>query len=336
MTGDRRTKTALASGPAPGTGGDRRFAGRRALVVGLGVEGVALTRFLVTAGATVTVNDARREDQLGDRLAQLEDVPFMRALGGHDPALVTGADLLFVSQGVPLTQPIVREARRRGLPVGSVATLLFEICAGQILGVTGSAGKTTTTALVAAIVARSERPHLLAGNIGSWPLAELARATPETLVVTEISHTQLQLITRGPSVACVTNVTPNHLDQFDWDAYFDLKRTLVRYQRPEDTAVLNLDNAVTRSFSGDTDAEALWFSMGDALPGDGTFLSGERLLWRRRGRDVHVIDTTEILLPGRHNVENVLAATAVAGAAGIPMEYVREAVRAFHGVPHRL
>lgn len=312
------------------------FAGKRVLVVGLGIEGVALARFLAGRGARVTVNDARPAAALGGRLAELAGVPFETAFGGHDPALVAGMDALYVSQGTPLSLPLVAVARDRGLPVGSIATLFYQVCRGRIIGITGSAGKTTTTALVDAIVARSGRPHLLAGNIGAWPFDALAAATAETLVVAEVSHTQLQLTERSPNVACVTNVTPNHLDQFSWDEYVALKRNHIRHQTPLDIAVLNLDNAVTRRFQRDTPGDVLFFSMSGGLPGDGAFLAEERLIWRRNGHETAVLDAAEIPLRGRHNIENVLAAIAVAGACDIPQETVRAAALDFRGVPHRL
>ena len=308
----------------------------RVLVVGLGIEGVALTRYLAGRGAQVTVNDARAAEQLTGRLAELADVPFTPAFGGHDAALAEAADAVFVSQGVPLSLPLVARAQQRGIPIGSIATLLFEICGGRIVGITGSSGKTTTTSLVGTIVARSGLPHMVVGNIGSWPLEELEQVSPETWVVTEISHTQLQLTTQSPRVACVTNVTPNHLDQVTWDAYVALKRNLVRHQTPRDTAVLNLDNSVTRGFYRDTSAEVLHFTMRDDLPGDGALLHDGRVAWRRNRRDTDVLGTEEVPLRGRHNVENVLAATAVAGACGVPMAVVGDAVREFRGVPHRL
>ena len=312
------------------------YAGRDVLVVGLGIEGVALVRYLAERGARVTVNDARPAEALAGRLAQLDGVPFTPAFGGHDPALARRVDTLFVSQGVPLSLPLVAAARRRGTPVGSIATLFYEICRGRIVAVTGSAGKTTTTSLIAAIVARAGLPHLVAGNIGAWPLAELEAAGAETWVVAEISHTQLQLTRRSPHVACVTNVTPNHLDQFSWDEYVELKRNHIRHQTPLDTAVLNLDNAVTRGFRRDTAGDVMNFSMSGDLPGDGAFLRDERVIWRRNGRECDVLAAAEIPLRGRHNIENVLAATAVAGACGVSMEAVAAAVREFCGVPHRL
>jgi UDP-N-acetylmuramoylalanine--D-glutamate ligase len=308
----------------------------RALVVGLGIEGVALTRFLASHGVIVTVNDVRSTQELTARLVELDGVPFVPAFGGHDPTVLDRADIVYVSQGAPLSMPLIVEARRRDIPIGSIATLLFEMCRGRIVGITGSAGKTTTTSLVDAILEHGGRRHLLAGNIGSWPLEALAEVGPETFVVTEISHTQLQLTVRSPTIACITNVTPNHLDQFSWDEYVDLKRNVVRHQTPRDTAVLNLDNPVTRGFLRDTPAEILWFSLSGDVPGDGAFLRDGCVIWRRNGHEQAALAVTDIPLRGRHNIENVLAATAVAGACGIPVETVREAVRAFRGVAHRL
>jgi UDP-N-acetylmuramoylalanine--D-glutamate ligase len=312
------------------------FQGQRALVVGLGIEGVALARFLAAQGAHVTVTDDKPAEALAARMAELAGLPVRYRLGGTDPALAAEADAVYLSQSVPLSLPLVAEARRRGLPLGSALTLAYTIFPGRIAAVTGSSGKTTTTALVSAIFAAAGRRHVLAGNIGRWPLAELAAASAEDWAVLEVSHTQLQLATRSPHVACVTNVTPNHLDQFTWEAYVDLKRNHVRYQRPDDVAVLNLDNPITRAFAADTAAHVLFFSQGGDLPGDGAFLRAETVVWRGQGREAPVLPVAEIPLRGRHNVENVLAATAVAGAAGIPMAAVAAAVRAFHPVAHRL
>ncbi len=310
--------------------------GARILVVGLGIEGIALARFLAGRGARVTVTDDKPAEALAGRLAELDGVPVCFALGGTDPALAAEADAVYLSQSVPLDLPLVREARRRGLPVGSIVTLAYDLFRGKMAAITGSSGKTTTTALVSALFAAAGRPHILAGNIGAWPLDDLAAALPESWAVLEISHTQLQLTERSPHVACVTNVTPNHLDQFTWEEYVALKRNHVRHQGPADVAVLNLDNEVTRGFADDTPAEVLFFSMGDTLPGDGAFLRDETVIWRRGGQEMPVLPVRDIPLRGRHNVANVLAATAVAGAAGIPMAAVAAGVRDFQAVPHRL
>jgi UDP-N-acetylmuramoylalanine--D-glutamate ligase len=308
----------------------------RAVVVGLGIEGIALARFLSGRGARVTVTDAKPVEALSAHLAELDGVPVAYRLGGTDPALAEEADALYVSQSVPLSLPLVRAARERGMTVRSIVTLVFDTFRGRIAAVTGSSGKTTTTSLVDAMFTAAGVPHILAGNIGRWPLGALADAGPDEWAVLEISHTQLQLLERSPHIGCVTNVTPNHLDQFDWDAYTALKRNLIRHQAPNDIAVLNLDNEVTRAFAGDTAARVLFFSMSGNVPADGVFLRDETVVWRQGAHETNVIDANEIPLRGRHNIENVLAATGVAAAAGLSMEAVARAVRAFHAVPHRL
>ena len=308
----------------------------RILVVGLGIEGVALTRYFAARGADVTVNDARAAAQLTSRVAELDGVPFRGAFGGHEPALLNGIDSMYVSQGVPLTLPLVAEARRRGIPVGSITTLLFDICKGRIVGVTGSAGKTTTTSLVAAIVARSGLPSLLAGNIGRWPLAELERVSPDTLVVVELSHTQLQLTDRSPHVACVTNVTPNHLDQFTWDEYVALKTKIFAFQRPDDTVVFNADDRGSAELRTKAKARQFLFSMAGDPGSDGGFTADGTLFWRREGDTEKVVRTDEIPLRGAHNVANAAAAVAIAAACGIDPAACRTAILGFRAPSHRI
>lgn len=312
------------------------LAGQRAVVVGLGIEGIALARFLAGRGARVLVTDAKPAEALADRTAALRDVPVEYALGGTDPALAARADALYVSQSVPLTLPLVAAARELGVPVRSILTLVYDLCPGPIAAVTGSSGKTTTTSLLDAMFTAAGRDHILAGNIGVWPLDALANATRDRWAVMEVSHTQLQLTDRSPRVACVTNVTPNHLDQFSWDEYVALKRNHVAHQRAGDVAVLNYDDAITREFAGATSGRPVFFSMHGAVPGDGAVLRDEIILWRQNGAEQAVVAAREVPLRGRHNIENVLAATATAGAAGLPMEAVGRAVRGFRAPAHRL
>lgn len=308
----------------------------KALVVGLGIEGIAMARFLAGRGMAVTVADDKPAEALAARLAELAGTPVKLALGGADSALARDADAVYVSQSVPLRLPLIAEARRRGLPVQSIASLAYEVFRGKVAAVTGSSGKTTTTSLVSAIFAAAGRRHVFGGNIGRWPLDELAEAGPEGWAVLELSHTQLQLTTRSPHVACVTNVTPNHLDQFSWDEYVGLKRNHVAHQTPLDVAVLNLDNPVTRGFRRDTPAEILYVSMEGGLPSDGAYLGDGDLIWRYNGRERLIMPAAEIPLRGRHNVENVLAAAATTAAAGIGVDAIAAGVRGFRAVPHRL
>lgn len=310
--------------------------GKKVTVVGLGIEGVDLVRFLARHGAEITVNDAKPAERLAERLEQIRDVPVRLLLGSNDAAATAEAEVVFASQGVPQDVPALAAARARGVPIRSMMQLFLRLCPAPVAGITGSSGKTTTTSLVGAMFAAAGRRHVVGGNIGVPLLSLLDEITPDTWVVLEISHSQLELTDRSPHVACVTNVTPNHLDRFTWEQYVDLKRNLVRHQRPGDVAVLNLDEPVSRGFAADTAARAVHFTTGGALPGDGTCIQDGWIVWQREGSRTPLLPVADIRLRGRHNVENVLAAAAVASVCGVEPEAVAAAVRSFRGVPHRL
>jgi UDP-N-acetylmuramoylalanine--D-glutamate ligase len=312
------------------------FRGKRVTVVGLGIEGVDLARYLVGKGALVTVSDSRPKERLAPRLRDLDGLLVRFSLGKNDPADVATADHVFVSQGVPLDIPALTTARDRGIPLDSMTRLFFDLCPGPVVGITGSSGKTTTTSLVTAIFAAAAKEHVVGGNIGVGLLSLLDEITPETWVVLEISHTQLELTTKSPHVACVLNVTPNHLDLYSWDSYVELKRNILRYQTSDDTAVLGYDNSVSRSLADEAHGKVVFFSENSNLPGPAALLRDGVIVWRDRSTDTPVVPTAEIPLRGRHNVANVLAATAVASACGIATDAIATAVRDFKAVPHRL
>jgi UDP-N-acetylmuramoylalanine--D-glutamate ligase len=317
------------------------FRGKRVTVVGLGIEGVDLARYLVGKGALVTVSDSRPKERLATRLRELEGLPVRLSLGKNDPAAVADADHVFVSQGVPLDIPALSPAKERGIPLDSMTRLFFDLCPGPIVGITGSSGKTTTTSLVAAMFDAAGKEHVVGGNIGVGLLSLLDEIGPETWVVLEVSHTQLELTTKSPHVACVLNVTPNHLDRYSWEDYVELKRNILRYQTSDDVAVLGYDNEVSRSLADEARGRVVFFSE-DAdptsvcLPGPAALLRDDQVVWRDDGRDKPVVSTAEIPLRGRHNVANVLAATAVASACGIPTDAIASAIRQFKAVEHRL
>jgi len=312
------------------------FRGKRVTVVGLGIEGVDLARYLVGKGALVTVSDSRPAERLSPRLRDLDGLPVSLSLGRNDPADTITADHVFVSQGVPLDIPAVTAARDRGVPLDSMMRLFFELCPGPVVGITGSSGKTTVTSLVGAMFAAAGREHVVGGNIGVGLLSLLDDIGPQTWVVLEISHTQLELTTKSPHVACVLNVTPNHLDRYSWDSYVALKRNILRHQTSDDVAVLGYDNQVSRSLASDTRGRVVFFSDGADLPGPAALLSGGIVVWRDGAKDTPVLSVAEIPLRGWHNVANVLAATAIAAACGIPTDAIAMAVRSSKPVPHRL
>jgi UDP-N-acetylmuramoylalanine--D-glutamate ligase len=312
------------------------FRGTSVTVVGLGIEGIDLVRFFAAQGARVTVNDAKPPERLGPQLAAIAGLDVTFLLGDNRAEAADGADLVAVTQGAPLDLPPIRRARERGIPVTSLTELFLERCRGTVVGISGSSGKTTTTSLVAAIFAASGRASVLGGNIGLPLLSSVDAISPECWVILEVSHSQLVLTRRSPRIACLTNITPNHLDRFTWDEYVALKRNLIAHQTSSDITVLNLDNVLTRAMRADTAAECVFFSLGADLPGDGACVHSEQIVWRRSGQEQAVLPVSAVPLRGRHNVENAVCAAAIAGACGIQPEVTAAAIRQFRGVPHRL
>ena len=311
--------------------------GKRVTVIGLGIEGVDVARYAATHGAVVTVCDSKSPAALTERLTQLEGLPIEYALGRPQRIEdIASSDTVFVSQSVPLTLPVIAAARERGVPVSSMTRYFLEHCPGPTIGITGSSGKTTTTSLVAAMMAAAGRPYRVGGNIGNGLLGLLDGMDERTWAVMEISHTQLQLTGRSPHIAAVLNVTPNHLDQFSWDEYVALKQNLVRHQTPDGYVVLNLDDALSAQMADLTPALKWYFSTQTTVPGDGAFVQDRAIFLRRDSIETMVLPLNEIPLRGMHNVANVLAATAIAAAAGVQVDAIAQAIHTFQPVPHRL
>jgi UDP-N-acetylmuramoylalanine--D-glutamate ligase len=214
--------------------------------------------------------------------------------------------------------------------------LFLDLCEARVCGISGSSGKSTTTALVGAMARAAGLDPVIGGNIGVPLLAQVAKIRPEQLVILEISHTQLQYTTRSPQVATLTNVTPNHLDQFNWDEYVGLKRNLVARQEAGDVAVLNADDPVSRGFAGGCKGGVHWSGRCAGPQHDGAFLQGDAIVVRSDGVEVGRFGRSAVLLRGEHNLANVLSACATAAAAGIGISQMEETVRIFPGVAHRL
>lgn len=313
------------------------FSGQRVTVIGLGVEGVDLVRFLGSRGARVTVSEARSETALAAARAAIADVPGVTiAAGGNREEHSADADVVYVSQGVPHDLPPVRAARRRGVPISSMTRLFFELCPAPIAAITGSSGKTTTTALVGAMLDASGAEHVLGGNIGVGMLSLLDRITPDTRVVLELSHTQLESLDVSPHIACITNVTPNHLDRYAWNEYVALKRRIFTFQRSDDLTILHADDPISMGFARYLPGQVAYTALGVPLPGDGVALAGHAIVRHVRGDTTEVLQRDTIRLRGEHNVANVLAAVAVATQLGVDDQAAARAVQAFTGVPHRL
>jgi UDP-N-acetylmuramoylalanine--D-glutamate ligase len=312
---------------------DHSLAGQRALIVGLGREGTDLARYLVSEGAEVRVTDRRPASELQAASRSLDTLPVQYTLGEHPLGLLDTTDVIYTSPGVVPELPLLAEARRRGLPVSSATELFLARCPAPIVGITGSSGKTTTTALTGAILRQAGWRVFVGGNIGEPMLGRLAEITADSWVVLELSSFQLEPLRQSPHVAAITNITPNHLDRHpDMAAYAAAKFQITAHQAPDDWAVLNADDPGVRQAPGT--ARRLLFGLED--PRAGVMLADGWLTVRSADTTEQVAPRGELRLRGRHNLANALCATAIAHVAGVPVDACRAALAAFTGVPHRL
>jgi UDP-N-acetylmuramoylalanine--D-glutamate ligase len=309
--------------------------GARVLVYSLGIEGRDLARWLVAKGARVTISDTRSEELLR-RAGATAPAGVERVVSGQDLLDPEGYDVVAVSQSVLRHDAAMVRARELGIPTASQMQLFLQLCRGRTVGITGSSGKTTTTSLVAAMAKATGIDHVVGGNIGQALLGEAEAIDEGTTVILEISHSQLQYTDRSPRIAAITNVTPNHLDQFDWPDYVGLKRNILAYQEQGDVAVLNDDDETSKGFVGDVRGELRLASMRHALDGPGAWLDGRDIVARMDGQPVTVVDRGQIRLRGEHNVANVVMATAIGAAMGLPVQAMATAIADFGGVAHRL
>jgi UDP-N-acetylmuramoylalanine--D-glutamate ligase len=314
------------------------WAGKRVTILGLARQGTALVRYLVRAGAEVTVSDLREADVLRETLVSLKDVPVRYVLGEHPPSILEGADLLCLSGGVPVDAPIVVQARQRGIPLSNDAQIFLARCPALVVGVTGSSGKTTTTTLVGRMLQRAGFLTWVGGNIGRPLVDRLGEIRSSDRVVIELSSFQLELMTASPGVAAVLNVTPNHLDRHKTMAvYTAAKQRIMDFQGREDLVVLSHDDPGSRDLAPAARGRLAFFGDQGEVPGEtGAFLRDEVVTWRLDGQEYPVCRTDEIKLMGRHNVLNVLAACVLAGSAGTTVETMRQVVLSFTGVAYRL
>jgi UDP-N-acetylmuramoylalanine--D-glutamate ligase len=281
------------------------------LVVGAGRSGVALARHLTGAGERVRVIDSKPAPELEHTLAQL--VPGVEvSVGGYDERVLDGVDAVYASPGVPWDSELLNLARAAGITVSSEIDLFLRLCPGTVVGITGTNGKTTTTTLTGTVLAAGDKPVIVGGNIGETVLDRLEEITPEHWVVLELSSFQLESVEKQHvHVGVILNITPYHLDRHGtFEHYVDLKARVIEFASPTDFAVLNGRDEVVRRLAGRTNAKVVWFDQHRPAP--------------------------PIALPGRHNLDNALAAAAVGRIAGLSDDTIDNAIRSFRGVEHRL
>ncbi len=303
----------------------------RALVIGFGRSGRAASAFIQKQGGSVRVIDRNDTPELR---AALHAAGVDGRLGGYSEADLNGRDLVVVSPGVPWDLPLVQAARRQGIGVTSEMDLFFSFCPAPIAGITGTNGKTTTTALTADVFAAGGLRVIRGGNIGETVLDRLDQVTDDSWMVLELSSFQLESVAQPRlRIGAILNVSQNHLDRHQtFERYREIKAKAIAFMTPEDAAILNADDPSYEYFRARTRGRALPFSTrrrdldaGAVLREGWITVVGAR-----------VMPAAEVPLPGEHNVSNVLAAVDAGHVAGVPLDRMRAAVLAFKGLEHRL
>ena len=316
--------------------------GKRVLVIGLARSGQAVARFLAGVGAMVTGTDIKQEADLdGESLSELRALSVNLVTGVYAEVQEEQYDLAVVSPGVPLTIPPVETAERLGIPVWSELELAARFVREPIIAVTGTNGKTTTTALTGYIFQQAGRRVLVAGNIGIPLIREVERAGEQGFGVDywilEVSSFQLERsLEFHPHIAVFLNLTPDHLDRHTTlEEYGRVKERVFANQGPEDLAVLNLDDPWVANHIHGLTARDCWFST-QRVPAGGIGVADGSIVYETGGARQVLCPVQDVRIPGRHNLENALAAAAAALLSGIDCQTIAAALSTFPGVPHRL
>jgi UDP-N-acetylmuramoylalanine--D-glutamate ligase len=312
---------------------------KHVLVVGLGKSGMAAALFLRDKGAQVTVSDSRSAVALASEIPTLLEAGIMVEAGGHGLLTFRRQDLIVVSPGVPFDMPELKQVRAFALPIIGELELASRFLQGQILAITGSNGKTTTTSLTGKIFAESGRATLVGGNIGVPVIDLIGQSSAGSINVLEVSSFQLETVDRfSPHIAVVLNITPDHLDRHGTFAnYAATKARITAQQTHADFLILNAEDPPTQMVAAKTKAQIFWFS-GRRPIKQGAFVHGDSILFiPSEGANAEpVMPLAEIPLKGAHNIENVLAAVCAARLGGVSSESIRASVGSFKAVEHRL
>ncbi len=322
----------------------KRWEGKRILMIGAARQGIALTRYLAKQGATVILNDRRPEEELADARQALAEWKITWVTGSHTLELLDYVDMVCLSGGVPMDLPIVQSAIQRNIPLSNDSQIFLEAAPCPTIGITGSAGKTTTTALVGEIARRHfeyKRPDnkvWVGGNIGNPLIQDIDQMQEEDIAVMELSSFQLEIMTVSPHIAAVLNLSPNHLDRHQTMAkYITAKSNILTHQSQEDVAVLNRDDIRVRKLFSEVNGRLITFGINPpSKKQDATYYKRGKLYLQASGQVAKIIKAGLINLRGTHNLYNTLAAISISAAAAFSIPAIYDGIASFKGVPHRL
>lgn len=310
---------------------------KKVLVIGAAISGIPTVKQLSKMGARITLNDKKSKEEIEKMLEGLEAGNINIVGVDHPLELAEQCDFVIVSPGVPLELPIVQRAKELGKKVIGEIELAYKLTNTPVAAITGTNGKTTTTALLGEIMKESGRQTYIAGNIGHAMISEVDNAKPEDIFVLETSSFQLDTTEEfRPVVSAILNITPDHLDRHKtFDNYINAKCKVFYNQTQNDYTILNMDDEVTAKLGSRSKAKVLFFSRKQTLQ-EGAFVEGDNLVIILNGRKEAIININDIFIPGSHNLENALAAALMAYCLGVKAEVIGRVLKYFRGVEHRI
>lgn len=309
--------------------------GKRVAVLGIGISHIPLIRYLSKLGVDITAFDKSDENKLGDTINEFKGLNIKFSLGDDYLKNLIGFDIIFKTPGMRFDLPEIEEARKNGAQVTSEMEVFFEVCPAQIFAVTGSDGKTTTTTLIYKMLKEQGYNCWLGGNIGTPLLDRIDEIKDTDKVVLELSSFQLHTMTLSPQVAVVTNLSPNHLDMHkSMEEYVEAKKNIYLYQTENDKLILNFDNDITRDFIKEAKGKTVYFSRVNNID-SGAKTNGEMLVYSNGKGEKEIVNVSDIVIPGVHNIENYLAAIA-AVIDYVEIDTIRRVATTFKGVEHRI
>lgn len=309
----------------------------RVLVWGMAKSGFAAARLLCEAGAFVRINDIKTREQLKEDLKILDGLCYEDRLGEDVMGLIGDIDTLVISPGIPADHKAAQAARTAGVEVISEIELAYRFTKGYLIGITGTNGKTTTTTLIGEIFRNMGKDTHVVGNIGEPYSAHALKTADESVTVCELSSFQLETVRDfRPDISLILNLTEDHLNRHKtMENYARIKERVFMNQRDRDAVILNYDDEITRKMAENVRCELYWFSTKQRVTGAYVNREGT-ILWNDGKNEIALMPAEELFIPGKHNLENALAAVAAVMKAGVPKETVVHTLKTFRGVEHRI
>ncbi len=309
---------------------------KNVLVVGLARSGIPTVKVLHSLGAKITINDIKKKEDLKEILGEISEYYDEYILGTH-PSDLDKFDLIVLSPGVPTDLSFLKKAKEKDILIIGELELAYRLSKGSFIGITGTNGKTTTTALTGEIFKAANKETYVVGNIGIPAIEKALETTEESVLVTEVSSFQLESIQKfRPKVSAILNITPDHLNRHKtMENYIDAKANVFRNQIENDVLILNYDNENTRKLANRAKSKVIFFSRKTILD-QGVYVENDIITVNLNGNKYNICKVKDINIPGKHNLENALAATAISFVYDIDTNIISSILKTFKGVEHRI